>query len=1008
MSIKQYDSRKAQISDEYKTTFSNLIKDPEFSSLLKKFGPKSEKVENFILNRFLKRENSLPIICFTVLDNGGTGLKWYKENKEKELKPFIDSFIYPVVGFLRRRMKEADPDFELKKLATSEHDALAAQAYYSVTTNDLIEQIGRRRSFPIVRQRGKDTATQMHDYIKIDGMERYAILIVWDESDINARSLKQTTDFLALNNPDFDFLQFKSRPQGFELINKNLRHLETESIKMAEDFAETAYFRGSFLSSRSDKHSIVAYPSKRYANTVIVGIADNFVLNQSIDRRIFIFALIVIIAIAIVMLAAYLSANLILNPITRLKKSIDEVAEGNLDTKISVSNKDELGQLAQEFTGMANGLKERKELASLISDHAIEALSQNQEIDGVLTSQAFSGIALVSDIRNFTGLCEKHNPDKITELLNEHFARMATIISKNGGRIYKFIGDAIEAVFPEENISSEENALRAFKAASLMNIELHRINHKRSQNDLFTYNFGVGLSIGKFYSGGVGSLDTRLDYAVVGEPLKYAADLESQSNKNPQFPIIVDQQLSDLLANQGITFAPIDDSTGYFIDEIKNKELIKDSEEDSSKEKGSVSRKENKQDSYDEQQPTLGKFSLISIFIFIVFTLAGIYSGFKFTTDAVLSSERIKLKEKNLRVIEQLKCEAVEKVGIETKCNHIIDRLEKQIDFVQKNNEKDLLTNELINSLKPLQQQGLPVKRIALLHFDNYKSKEYQNNPLNGNFIKAIHKKGWAPKQLETLKRFAHYKFNYDHDLKRIGLRNQLALEIPALLGNKHTVSTFYAETFGTAIDAAIEGNHEIFFCSYIYKLNDELKKLDFSQNVSQLKMPSRKELYRIAGMLIISVARELSSKPKIISELYATKDYAVALTDLQSKTSKSQNFTLKPEIDSNTFSSGFLNQPKIGVLNEEITRVANKTYRLSIFNKFNRNSLTSQKKYNLAIVLAFLIAIFIFFRTVAGNCFINRFLSVKLWLAFLICSIIPIFTVYFVVELFSSENLNA
>lgn len=1006
MCIKQYDSRKAQISDEYRTTFSNLISDPELARLLKKFGPKNEEVKKFILKKFEERENPLPIMCFTVLDNGGTGLKWYRKNKEKELKTFIDSFIYPVVGFLRRRIEKADPDFKLKKLATSEHEALAAQAYYSVTSNDLIEQVGRRRSFPIVRQRGKDTATQMHDYIKVDGIEKYAILVVWEESDINVRSLRQTTDFLALNNPEFNFLQFRSRPQGFELINENTRHLGPESIKMAENFAETAYFRGSSLSSRTDKYSLVAYPAKRYVDTVIIGIADNYSLNKSIDNRVFIFVLIVIVAILIVMLAAYLSANLILNPITRLKSSIDQVAEGNLDTQISAANKDELGQLAVEFTGMANGLKERKELASLISDHAIEALSQNQEADGVLSSQSFSGIALVSDIRNFTGLCEKHEPDKITELLNEHFARMATIISQNGGRIYKFIGDAIEAVFPEDDISKEENALRAFKTASLMNIELHKINNKRGKAGLFHYNFGVGLSIGKFYSGGVGSLETRLDYAVVGEPLKYAADLESQSTRNPQFPIVVDKRLSDLLASKGVTFSTIEDSTGYFINEIVNQELIAENDETGIKsEENTVTVSDNIND---EQQLILGKSWLFSIFIFIILTLGGIYYGLKFTNSVDLNSSQIKLKEKNLRLIEQLKCENVERVGIETKCNQIVDQIESQINFTQKSNEKDILIAGLKNSIEPLQKQGLPVKRIALLHFDNFNLEKHQKNPLDGNFIKTIQRKGWNSEQLSLLKTFAHYKLNYDYGLQREGLREPLNDAISRLLGNKHTISTLYSENFGTAIDATIDENQEIFYSSYIYKLKDELKNIDFSKNVSKLKMSSQAGLFRIAGILLISVDRKLSQKPGVIAELYATNDCSIALTSSDSKIFSSANFGLKPGINNQAFTSGFIKMPETGVLNEDTAKVANKTYRISIFSKFNKNSFTSLESYKTVIGLVFILITILFYRTVNGSCFINRYLSTKLWLAFLICSIIPICTVYIVVELFETENLNA
>ena len=50
---------------------------------------------------------------------------------------------------------------------------------------------------------------------------------------------------------------------------------------------------------------------------------------------------------------------------------------------------------------------------------------------------------------------------------------------------------------------------------------------KRKKADLFPYKIGVGLCYGTMHSGTVGSLDTRLDYAILGDPLKNAAKYEA-------------------------------------------------------------------------------------------------------------------------------------------------------------------------------------------------------------------------------------------------------------------------------------------------------------------------------------------------------------------------------------------------------------------------------------------------------------------------------------------------
>jgi len=153
----------------------------------------------------------------------------------------------------------------------------------------------------------------------------------------------------------------------------------------------------------------------------------------------------------------------------------------------------------------------------LLSDQAVEAIAKSGQSDsGVLAGDTFAGVALVSDIRSFTGLCEEHSPDNITDLLDEHFAQMARIISEHGGRIYKFIGDAIEAVFPEDDMRTESPAERAFNAARFMLSCLKTINVERSRRKLFNYRIGVGLASGQMYSGSLGSLATRLVFAILG------------------------------------------------------------------------------------------------------------------------------------------------------------------------------------------------------------------------------------------------------------------------------------------------------------------------------------------------------------------------------------------------------------------------------------------------------------------------------------------------------------
>ena len=109
--------------------------------------------------------------------------------------------------------------------------------------------------------------------------------------------------------------------------------------------------------------------------------------------------------------------------------------------------------------------------------------------------------------------------------------------------------------------------------------KLALINKKRNNKDLFTYRIGVGLCYGTMFSGTVGSFDTRLDYSILGEPLKKAAKLEALTINNPSFPLVVCNKIADKIACLGIVLKAIEsknqDFPVYSLDLNKNKDVAK-------------------------------------------------------------------------------------------------------------------------------------------------------------------------------------------------------------------------------------------------------------------------------------------------------------------------------------------------------------------------------------------------------------------------------------------------
>ncbi len=132
---------------------------------------------------------------------------------------------------------------------------------------------------------------------------------------------------------------------------------------------------------------------------------------------------------------------------------------------------------------------------------------------------------LFSDIRGFTTLTEQLGPQETVHLLNEYFEIMVECISREGGILDKFIGDAIMAGFgiPQATGDDEDRALRA--ALSMID-KLSRWNQERIERGKPPIDIGVGLNTDGVISGNIGSRK-RMDYTMIGDGVNLAARLES-------------------------------------------------------------------------------------------------------------------------------------------------------------------------------------------------------------------------------------------------------------------------------------------------------------------------------------------------------------------------------------------------------------------------------------------------------------------------------------------------
>jgi adenylate cyclase len=129
-----------------------------------------------------------------------------------------------------------------------------------------------------------------------------------------------------------------------------------------------------------------------------------------------------------------------------------------------------------------------------------------------------------SDIRDFTSISEKLDPDQLSSFMNEYLTIMSDIILSYNGTVDKFIGDAIMAMWGAP-LDDEEHAANAVRASLQMMTTLKELQQSRQKRNLPKVDIGIGLNSGEMRVGNFGSLQ-RFDYTVIGDNVNLASRLE--------------------------------------------------------------------------------------------------------------------------------------------------------------------------------------------------------------------------------------------------------------------------------------------------------------------------------------------------------------------------------------------------------------------------------------------------------------------------------------------------
>jgi adenylate cyclase len=170
----------------------------------------------------------------------------------------------------------------------------------------------------------------------------------------------------------------------------------------------------------------------------------------------------------------------------------------------------------------------KKQFGSYVSPVIVERLQKDPSLIR-LGGEEKMLTAVMTDMRNFTGLGEKYGQDVegFTAIMNEYMTAISKPVFANDGCLIKFIGDASLHIHGAP-LDDDRHAYHAVKTTMEMIRAVEEFNSHLESIGKPPVGMGAGVNTGKILVGNIGS-QGKMGYDVLGDPVSVAARLEGQT-----------------------------------------------------------------------------------------------------------------------------------------------------------------------------------------------------------------------------------------------------------------------------------------------------------------------------------------------------------------------------------------------------------------------------------------------------------------------------------------------
>ncbi len=134
---------------------------------------------------------------------------------------------------------------------------------------------------------------------------------------------------------------------------------------------------------------------------------------------------------------------------------------------------------------------------------------------------------MMTDLRGFTALSERLDPEAVVRILNAYFEVMVDVVQQYNGTLNEIVGDSMLVLFGAPQQMSDRNQ-RAIACAIEMQNAMTIVNNNNKAQVLPEIEMGIGINEAEVIVGNIGS-SKRSKYGVVGSGVNITSRIESYS-----------------------------------------------------------------------------------------------------------------------------------------------------------------------------------------------------------------------------------------------------------------------------------------------------------------------------------------------------------------------------------------------------------------------------------------------------------------------------------------------